>query len=763
MTDKSTPTKKENLTNSKNSLQEQTVLTTPPQEQTIANQNLLNQNDNFQKNQNFTFKIIKRRAPWNKKEDDAIIELVNKYGTSNWTIIANEMAVLYKSKHRNGKQCRERWHNHLDPIVNKENWTEEEENILFSKHLEYGNKWSDISKFLPGRTDNSIKNHFYSKLRKFIRKILKQINKENLLKNNGIDCCKYNSDRVYKLLKKYKVTYKNVTKDTILDLIISTEKNQKGKIFGINEDNKIMNNTASLVNNGIQMQTLAHMPYNNIENTNNQNISERQSRNSSGNKKIGNKIFFNKKARSKKVKDSDDMNANNINNINIINNNKKLFQSSIVPNLNPNLQNNINMNMSSNIVNINNINIIPNQANILINGYTNIPYKRKTKNIQIIQDEKMEFNNENNMNEINQNESTLNNSTIRNNRNIMDIQGTNKLKKIKNRIKKKDNSVDNKKFIQKKRRRKKRRKVTISLSTPENKKAQINRIMPGRKYIYGLGQKIQIQGKKTNTSAKKNKLNPEDFNPLINEVEIVREGLEIHSKTTILMDKSLLTEKLFPDRNFEYKPPNLNISIPTSPRGGQFPTKTLGQPFADKNIMVGQPTPMEGYFGPLHSPLNAMTPYMMFPPSNKNVYNVDYGYENSFMRKNPGVSIPYTPHGFMSGIGGGMIQPNTPNTPKREISMTNKIVIQNNNITGNENRDENTEVNNANKSKKPAPLNLDFIDNENNDIGGGYPPFFGAGDNMGPLGTRQSLNSPANIFKLSPTSPFIPRFPDKTS
>ena len=57
--------------------------------------------------------------------------------------------------------------------------------------------------------------------------------------------------------------------------------------------------------------------------------------------------------------------------------------------------------------------------------------------------------------------------------------------------------------------------------------------MPGRKYIYGLGHKIQIQGKKANTSSKKNKLNPEDFNPLINEVEIVREGLEIHSKTNI--------------------------------------------------------------------------------------------------------------------------------------------------------------------------------------------------------------------------------------
>jgi hypothetical protein len=96
------------------------------------------------------------------------------------------------------------------------------------------------------------------------------------------------------------------------------------------------------------------------------------------------------------------------------------------------------MNMSNNIVNINNINIMPNQANILINGIANIPYKRKTKNVQIIQGDKMQFNNENNMNEMNQIETAIKNNI---NKNSAEIQGNNKAKKIgKNKTKKKDNS-----------------------------------------------------------------------------------------------------------------------------------------------------------------------------------------------------------------------------------------------------------------------------------------------------------------------------------
>ncbi|CAD8056438.1 unnamed protein product [Paramecium sonneborni] len=107
------------------------------------------------------------------------MQLVEQYGPHKWTFIASKLPG------RIGKQCRERWHNHLNPLIKKTLWDYCEEWLLFLYHKAISNKWAEIAKHLEGRTDNSIKNHWNSGMKKRIPEFtekLSSIKQQFLLK-----------------------------------------------------------------------------------------------------------------------------------------------------------------------------------------------------------------------------------------------------------------------------------------------------------------------------------------------------------------------------------------------------------------------------------------------------------------------------------------------------------------------------------------------------------------------------------------------------
>lgn len=104
--------------------------------------------------------VIVVKGAWTEDEDKRLVQLVQEHGARRWSFIASQLIG------RNGKQCRERYLNHLDPSVKKDSWSVEEDETLMKAHQQLGNQWAKISALLPGRTANAVKNRWNSSLRR---------------------------------------------------------------------------------------------------------------------------------------------------------------------------------------------------------------------------------------------------------------------------------------------------------------------------------------------------------------------------------------------------------------------------------------------------------------------------------------------------------------------------------------------------------------------------------------------------------------------
>jgi len=287
------------------------------------------------------------KGPWTPYEDEQLIKYIQKFGAKNW----NECSEFIKN--RNGKQCREHWKNCLNPDIKKGEWTSEEDLLIMILYQRCNGSWRELIHFFKDRTENSIKNRFFSELRKIAsndttnkeKKRSSKIGLKNLLKylEQGIQEAKINfmkdnnmtEEELNAYLKKIeiKILSKKKEKKKKKINILEQRKNNENKniLLGKKREKKQTSTKKTKVKKEKKIEeekiiNIENNQNNNIEpDLNEQNINKKNEEKSS-NEKIYALPYFN----DIKLNESDEININDTYNFFDTNNQNNLIDSSFI-------------------------------------------------------------------------------------------------------------------------------------------------------------------------------------------------------------------------------------------------------------------------------------------------------------------------------------------------------------------------------------------------------------------------------------------------
>ena len=304
------------------------------------------------------------KGPWSAYEDKILIEWVNKYGPIKWTLCSNNIPG------RTGKQCREHWNNVLNNDIKKGEWTIEEDFLIMNFYKKYNGSWKKLIEIFDKRTENSIKNRFFSQLRKIACDDVESKERRNSAKIKLNTLLKYLDKAIIFTTNKFKKENNMDDKD-IKNYI---EKYDKKSNYNKNDNN-----------------------YNEDKNNNKENINE--DKNNNNEKENNNEKNDNEKENDNEKNDNNDNKNNNIKSISKKNSfsKKKIFgKKSSRINISEN-KNNLNINDINNIneeikkEDINNIKNLNSSNSIFIKSTTDSKLTRMSSFMSTNKDNNKKF------------------------------------------------------------------------------------------------------------------------------------------------------------------------------------------------------------------------------------------------------------------------------------------------------------------------------------------------------------------------------------